>query len=75
MALVFCTLQNEDVDFWDPHCELSPPVIEGRLGNYDQVRPWYRADKAQVSQEGDSLESLAQSHFISQYTRNAILME
>ncbi len=75
VALLLGTLQDEHVDIRGPLGELPLPVVQGRLGHDDQVRARDSHDVAQVAQEGDGLQGLAQTHLVGKNARNAVLVK
>lgn len=75
VTLLLGSLKNQHINFGRPLGKLALPVVESGLGDDDQVRTGDADDVAQVAEEGNGLQRLAETHFISQNTRNTVLME
>lgn len=60
-TLLLATTKHDDVESGNPALKLASPVVEGRLGDDDEVRAVDAAVELEVPKESDGLESLSES--------------
>lgn len=60
-ALLLSTAKHDDVEPRDPSLELASPVVQSALRDDDEMRAMDAAVELEVAEEGDRLESLAES--------------
>ena len=75
LALVLGALQDEHVNVGSPLLELLQPVVQGGLGDDDQMRTQHGPKMAQIANQRDSLQSLPQSHLVGKDARDSILVQ
>ena len=63
-TFILVALQDENLDLGNPLGELAPPVVQCGLGHGDEVGSVDAGNEAEVSEEGDGLQGLSETHLV-----------
>ncbi|KAI3476086.1 hypothetical protein L1887_62392 [Cichorium endivia] len=75
VALLLGALEGDHVEAGHPALELAVPVVQRRLGHDDEVEAGRVAEVAEVAEEGDGLERLAEAHLVCEDAVDAVVVE